>query len=641
MNDDRLQWAIIEHAPILIVGLDRESGIVLFNRYAEELTGYRAEEVMGREWVSTFIPVERRQRTYQVWHDIVDHMRVDHRNQNEILTKAGERRLIDWSNMVLTEEGELRMVVSMGVDITERRQADADRARLMTAVEQVADAIAVTDASGAIQYVNPAFSNLTGYDREEVLGQNPRILKSGRQDLAFYQALWAAITAGRNWKGTIVNKRKDGSLYVEETTISPVRNEEGEIVNFVAVKRDISERLRMEEEREKLEERVRSAQRLEAVGRLAGGVAHDFNNLLNVILGYGDLALQQLHPQDPLRANLQQMIAAGQRAAALTRQLLAFSRRQALEPKVLNLNDLIRNLEKLLGRLIGEDIALELALAQDLGRVLADPGQVEQVIMNLVVNARDAMPDGGKLLIETANVELDEAYAARHPEVEPGQYVMLAVTDTGCGMTEAIMDRIFDPFFTTKDRDKGTGLGLSTVHGIVKQSGGSIWVYSEVGRGTTFKVYLPRTEMQPQRAAAQQAEVRPSEGGEHILVVEDEGSLRELMGDMLSRLGYRVTLAANGGEALLLVEEGLRPDLVITDVVMPHINGKQLVDRLRRTQPDLKVLYTSGYTANAIVHHGVLDPAMPFIQKPFGMQELSAQVQRALQTGGPGARKGE
>lgn len=641
MNDDRLQWAIIEHAPILIVGLDRESGIVLFNRYAEELTGYRAEEVIGREWVSTFIPVERRQRTYQVWHDIVDHMRVDHRNQNEILTKAGERRLLDWSNMVLTEEGELRMVVSMGVDITERRQADADRARLMTAVEQVADAIAVTDASGAIQYVNPAFSNLTGYDREEVLGQNPRILKSGRQDLAFYEALWAAITAGRNWKGTIVNKRKDGSLYVEETTISPVRNEEGEIVNFVAVKRDISERLRMEEEREKLEERVRSAQRLEAVGRLAGGVAHDFNNLLNVILGYGDLALQQLHPQDPLRANLQQMIAAGQRAAALTRQLLAFSRRQALEPKVLNLNDLIRNLEKLLGRLIGEDIALELALAQDLGRVLADPGQVEQVIMNLVVNARDAMPDGGKLLIETANVELDEAYAARHPEVEPGQYVMLAVTDTGCGMTEAIMDRIFDPFFTTKDRDKGTGLGLSTVHGIVKQSGGSIWVYSEVGRGTTFKVYLPRTEMQPQRAAAQQAEVRPSEGGEHILVVEDEGSLRELMGDMLSRLGYRVTLAANGGEALLLVEEGLRPDLVITDVVMPHINGKQLVDRLRRTQPDLKVLYTSGYTANAIVHHGVLDPAMPFIQKPFGMQELSAQVQRALQTGGPGARKGE
>jgi PAS domain S-box-containing protein len=632
---------IMEHSPNLIVGVDREARIVLFNRRAEQLTGYKAEEVIGKHWVPTFIPVERREHAYLVWHDIVDHMRVDHQNENEIVTKSGERRLVNWSNMVLRDGDQLEMVLSIGTDITEHRQAEEQRALLAIAVEQTGDAVVVTDTAGTIQYVNPTFEALTGYRREEAIGQNPRILKSGKQDLGFYQNLWATITAGETWQGRMVNKRKDGSLYTEETTISPVRNAEGEIVHFVAVKRDITEHLRDSQEKARLQAQLESAQRLEAIGRLAGGVAHDFNNLLNVIKGFGELALRRLHPQDPVYQYIEQIMAAEERAERLTRQLLAFSRKQALEPEVLDLNELIRDVAKMLERLIGEDIALELHLAENLGRVLVDPGQMEQVLMNLAVNARDAMPVGGTLVIETANVTLDEAYTASHAEVEPGDYVLMAVSDTGIGMDEKVKAQIFEPFFTTKDRDRGTGLGLSTVYGIVKQSRGSIWVYSEVGQGTTFKIYLPVTEAMPEPVVEKpEEEVRAVESEASILVVEDEADLRQVIREILSHVGYKVTVAANGGEALLLVEEeGLRPDLLITDVVMPRMNGKQLVDRLRRTQPGLRVLYISGYTDNAIVHQGILDPGAPFLQKPFGLQELGDRVQQILSGEQPRPRR--
>lgn len=520
-------------------------------------------------------------------------------------------------------------------DITNRKRAEAEMKRLTAAVEQSGDAIVITDITGIIQYVNPAFETITGYTRIEAIGQTPRLLKSGKQDQSFYQRLWETITDGRIWQGRMVNKRKDGTFYTEDTTISPVKNSSGQIVSFVAVKRDVTEHLRISQEQVRLQEQLQQAQKMESIGRLAGGVAHDFNNMLSIILGYGDIIYQKLLPGDPLREEVEEILKAGRRSADLTRQLLAFSRKQTLQPEVLDINKVIRNIEKMLRRLIGEDIELDISLSRNLSHVKVDPGQIEQVIMNLAVNARDAMHMGGKLIIETNEVELDETYAQNHPGVSQGKYVMLAISDTGCGMDKEVLAQIFDPFFTTKERGKGTGLGLATVYGIVKQSGGNIWVYSEPGHGSTFKIYLPATGDQPAAIAGEVAAKEESFGrGERILVVEDEAALRGLLEAVLARWGYKVTLAANGGEALLMVEEkGLNPDLVITDMVMPGMSGSVLVERLRRNQPNIKVLFMSGYTDNAVVHHGVLNQETPFIQKPFTLRDIVEKVRTVLQGG--------
>lgn len=376
-------------------------------------------------------------------------------------------------------------------------------------------------------------------------------------------------------------------------------------------------------------EQLRQAQKLEAVGQLAGGIAHDFNNLLTVQIGYCDIMKRGLRDEDPFARGLAQIRAAADRAAALTRQLLAFSRKQTLQPKILDLNSVIMNIEKMLRRLIGEDIDFILAFGNNLGTVEADPGQIEQVIMNLAVNARDAMPQGGKLIIETANVDLDEGYARSHVGVKAGPYVMLAITDTGCGMDQATKARLFEPFFTTKEQ-KGTGLGLAMAYGIIKQSRGNIWAYSELGKGTTFKIYLPLIEAEPAQHVCQKTE--PLRGqGEMILVVEDEMDLRWFFAEIIEHLGYQARVASNGREALEVVKkQGLRPDLLITDVVMPGMSGKMLATRLTKIQPDLKVLYVSGYTDNAIVHHGVLDPQTPFLQKPFSVDGLGAKIHEVL-----------
>ncbi len=405
----------------------------------------------------------------------------------------------------------------------------------------------------------------------------------------------------------------------------------GKIINYVAVKRDITRQIRIRKEKKQLQEQLQQAQKVEAIGRLAGGVAHDFNNMLSIILGYGESLLDQLHTGDPMREDVKEIMEAGRRSAALTRQLLAFSRKQTLQPTVLDLNDIISNLEKMLGRLIGEDIELNLLLAENLGLVMADPGQIEQVIMNISVNARDAMPMGGKLLIESTNIELDRIYADDHPSVIPGRYAMVAITDTGFGMDNDTLLKVFEPFFTTKGKNQGTGLGLSTVYGIVKQSGGNIWVYSERGHGTTFKVYLPIIDAEKTIEKKSPERDNIQGHGELIIVVEDEKSVRRLMIKVLTKLDYQVKIAANGGEALLLIEEyGLEPDLVITDVIMPGVGGAALIKRLKKTRPELKVLYMSGYTDSAIVHHGILDSDTPFIQKPFTVRELIAKVQEVL-----------
>jgi len=380
-----------------------------------------------------------------------------------------------------------------------------------------------------------------------------------------------------------------------------------------------------------LQDQLRQSQKMEAIGRLAGGIAHDFNNLLTVIKGYSQLSLVEIKEGDPLRGDIEEIKNAADRAADLTRQLLAFSRRQIMEMKVLDLNDLLKNLDKMLRRVIGEDIELVTPLAEDLGRVKADPGQIEQVIMNLSVNARDAMPEGGKLTIETANVELDGAYARNHVAVTPGRYVMISVSDTGVGMAPEVRDRVFDPLFTTKEKGKGTGLGLSTVYGIVKQSDGNIWVYSEPGKGTAFKIYLPRVDEPLEEAGEVVVQKEIVGRGETILVVEDEEEVRKLAVQILRRQGYTVLEASQGNETSHICEQHKGAiHLMVMDVVMPGMNGRELAKSLEPHHPEMQVLYMSGYTDNAIVHHGILEKGLNFIQKPFTLEGLLRKVREVL-----------
>jgi len=509
-------------------------------------------------------------------------------------------------------------------DITERMRAEAELRLQSAALEAAANPIAITDHSGTIIWVNAAFTKCTGYGAGEAIGKNPReLVKSGIHNQAFYKHLWDTVLAGNVWHGEMTNRRKDGSLYPEDQTITPVKDDHGKVTHFIAIKRDLTEE-------KQLQAQFLQAQKMESVGRLAGGIAHDFNNLLTIINGRAELASMTLSEGDPLRTDLQDIHRAGERAASLTRQLLAFSRKQIIAPGVLNLNTLVVDMQKMLQRLIREDIDVVIAPVKDLGSVRADPGQIDQMILNLAVNARDAMPSGGTLTITTQDVELDEAFTARHPSVVPGPHVMLAVSDTGVGMDEATRTRIFEPFFTTKEPGKGTGLGLSTVYGIVKQSGGSICVYSELGKGTTFKIYLPRVEEvaqedQPARSAM------PVHGTETVLIVEDEEAVRRVARRILESAGYTVLTAANPGEALLLLERHQEPvHLMLSDVVMPGMSGRDLAARIADIRPQIRILYMSGYTDDAILQRGVLDHAMHFIPKPYTPAELQRKVREVL-----------
>lgn len=512
-------------------------------------------------------------------------------------------------------------------DITERRRTDELRRLQSAALNAAADAIVITDRTGVIVWVNPAFSQLTGFTREDAVGHNPRdLVKSGKHEPAFYQDMWDTILAGRVWRGQMTNRRKDGSLYTEEQVITPMRDASQTITHFIAIKEDISERL-------SLEAQYRQAQKMESVGRLASGIAHDFNNILTVINGMADLVLERLDASDVAHADVQEIKHAGDRAATLTRQLLAFSRQQILAPQVLDLNVAVTGMASLLKRLLGEDVDLVVVQAPDLGRVKADPGQVEQVITNLAVNARDAMPLGGKLTIETKNVELDEDYAFRHAEsVPPGAYVLLAVTDTGTGMSEDTRLRVFEPFFTTKPHGKGTGLGLATVHGIVKQSQGFIWVYTEPGRGTTFKVYLPLVTEAERPPRTKSGIISSATGTETVLLVEDNDGLRQLAARLLRRGGYTVLDEVSTGEQALsvLADYNGPVHLLLTDVVLPGLSGRQLSEQLRQSRPDLRTLFMSGYTDDTIVRHGVLDQDMPFLNKPFTGAALLRRVREVL-----------
>jgi PAS domain S-box-containing protein len=515
-------------------------------------------------------------------------------------------------------------VISHGI---ERKRAERDLSeseeRYRDLVENAHDIIYSHDLDGNYTSMNKAGAAITGYTVHEALKLNlsktvaPEFLSSAKEMLTRKLA-GDRVTA---YEMEII--AKDGRrITVEANTKLVYQN--GVPVGVQGIARDVTDR-------KHLEEQLRQSQKMEAIGQLAGGVAHDFNNLLTAINGYSGLALQRIDEDHPLRSYLEEIKKAGDRAANLTRQLLAFGRKQILQPLPINLNDIVTDMNKMLRRLIGEDIVLTAKLDPALTRVKADPGQIEQVLVNLVVNARDAMPQGGNLTIETATVELDREYANTRVGVLPGHYVMLAVSDTGIGMDEATEARIFDPFFTTKEKGKGTGLGLSTVYGIVKQSGGNILVYSEPGHGTTFKVYLPQIIAEPQKTVAAVVEIALPSGSETILLVEDEDVVRGLASKILEQAGYKVLAASRGTEAIRLCRERTEPiHLLLTDVVMPETSGKEVADQVTELLPSLRVLFMSGYTDEAIVHHGVLDSNVEFIQKPFTPAGLVMKVREVL-----------
>jgi PAS domain S-box-containing protein len=530
-----------------------------------------------------------------------------------------------FSDFTLEALGHISDIISLGIGREQSREAlcrSEDRLRAFIAGAQ--DVIFDVSPEGRFLALNPAFEKVTGWPVSRWLDKPfPELLHP--DDVPQGMELYQRVLAGEAPPcfEMRLNTRSGAPVTVEVTVAPHVQN--GVVVRASGIARNITDRKR-------LEEQFRQAQKLEAVGRLAGGVAHDFNNLLTVILGCGDLVLGGLREGDPLRVLVEEIKKASLRAASLTRQLLAFSRRQVLAPVVLDLNALVTDMEKMLHRLIGEDIDLKVVPDPQLWRMKADCGQIEQILMNLVVNARDAMPRGGKLTIGTRNVELDQSYTMSHPYVQPGQYILLAVSDTGCGMDDATRSRIFEPFFTTKGPEKGTGLGLATVYGIVKQSGGHIEVYSEPGIGSTFKIYLPRTRSGVPLGKSHPGLTPARRGTETILLVEDEEGVRTLARLVLQQHGYAVLEAQDGVEAAQICQR--HPGtihLLVTDVIMPRMSGRQVASHLAPMRPSMKVLYLSGYTDDAIVHHGVLDPDTPFLQKPFTTDALLRKVREVLE----------
>jgi PAS domain S-box-containing protein len=619
--------AIINTALDALIGINSQGIIIDWNPRAEVIFGWARGEALGQKLADLIIPPryrEAHERGLQHFLRTGEGLALNRTIEVAGLRRDGTEFPVELSISPL-KRGETYMFNAFLSDITERKRAEENRVRLASIVESSADAIIGKTLEGIVTSWNRAAERTFGYTADEAIEKTLGFLIP-QDRLEEESQIIERVKQGETVSHfETVRRRKDGKEINIALTISPIKDGEGTIIGFSKIARDITEQ-------KCLEAKLRQSQKMECVGQLAGGIAHDFNNLLTVINSYSDMVLGDLDFSNPFfRNGIEQIKEAGYRAALLTRQLLMFSRQQALEPKVLDLNEVVSNIAKLLRRLIGEDITLVLCPNPVLGLVKVDPAQMEQIIMNLAVNARDAMPDGGQLTIETGNVELDNAYACKHALVQPGPYVMMVVSDTGCGMDADTQARIFDPFFTTKGPGKGTGLGLATVDGIVKQSGGNIWVYSELGKGTTLKIYLPRVEktsVLPEPVPAPDETLR---GSETILLVEDEEMVRALVQAILERCGYHVLAARNVPDALRFAQEGPRPiHLLLTDIIMPVMNGPELAKRFLSFRPETKVLFMSGYTDKVIGYVGALEPGTAFLQKPFTPQTLTRKVHEVL-----------
>jgi two-component system, cell cycle sensor histidine kinase and response regulator CckA len=484
--------------------------------------------------------------------------------------------------------------------------------------------IVITDLSSRVEFVNPMFTQVSGYEASEIIGAHTSRLKSGKTRVEVYQSLWGTITSGRVWGGDLHNRHKNGDLYWVHSTISPIRNSAGVVTHYMAFLESMTER-------KQLEEQLRQAQKMEAIGQLAGGVAHDFNNILTVIMGFGQLLSHSLESGDRNHGHIKQILDAANRATHLTSSLLAFSRKQVMLLQQTELNELTRNLIKFLSRIIGEDVKLRTDLTGEALPVLADSGQIEQVLMNLATNARDAMPGGGELQIRTRSVELDSEFYRQHGYGASGPYALITISDTGSGMDAETREKIFEPFFTTKAPGRGTGLGLSIVYGIVKQHGGYITIESQCAVGTTFSIYLPLTGPEKVKLTEKTASAAPRGGPETILVVEDDPMVRNLVDSVLRNYGYGVILAENGEQAVEIFQANWQNiDLALLDVIMPGMNGRQVCEQLRERAPQLKVLFLTGYTADLIQDRGILMDGVDLILKPAQPDHLAAKVREML-----------
>ncbi len=620
-SEDRYR-DLIENSHDLICTHDLEGNLLSVNRTAANVLGLSVENLIGRNIRDGLLPEYRDQ-----FDDYLETIKREGfaTGVMTVRTSTGEKRTWEYKNTLRTKGVAAPIVRGMAHDITDRIRAEAalrkSEKRFRALIEHSSDGIMMISEKGEILYISPSTYRIMAYLEDELKGKNAFSFVHP-DDLEYVKGVLKELQPGESVTVRFRIRHKDGLWRLLESTCNNLLAEpsiQAIVINY----RDITER-------KNLEEQLLQAQKMEATGRLAGGIAHDFNNLLTAIVGYSQLALSSLNEGDPLYERIREIKKAGQRATLLTNQLLAFSRKQSLQPVVIELNALIEDIKKMLQRIIGEDTELVTILEPDLGRIKADPGQIHQVIVNLAVNARDAMPRGGLLTIETANMEVDEYFARHHIGIKPGPYVLLTVSDTGCGMDKETLSQIFEPFFTTKESGKGTGLGLATVYGITKQSGGGIWVYSEIGKGTTFKIYLPRVS---DPVEARPDEVPRSEapgGSETILLVEDEEIVRKLAHGVLTSKGYIVLDAANAGEALLYCERyNGTIDLMLTDVVMPQMSGPELAQRAIPLRPQMKLIYMSGY-GDAVLRYGIMKEDTVYLQKPFTPDELARKVRNTL-----------
>jgi PAS domain S-box-containing protein len=617
---------LFQDAPLMYVITRNEQGIPFIsdcNKLFLNSVGFAREEVIGKPLADFYSP-ESQARLLDGGGYARALAGEYVMGERQLLTRDG--RLIQTFLYTMPEtdySGHVTGTRSMFVDVTAERKAEETQRRLATAIDQATEGVIITNTEGTIHYVNPAISRMTGYSKEELRGANPRILKSEEHDSIFYAQLWATIKSGKIWSGRFINRKKNGQLYYEDSTISPVKDTSGAIVNFVAVKRDITEHL-------ELSKQLFQAQKMEAIGTLAGGVAHDFNNLLQAVLGYSELMLQRKKEEEPDYADLQKIYQAGKRGADLVKSLMTFSRKVDTKHVPVDLNQEITSVRSLLSRTIPKTININLHLKGNLESIEADPSQISQVLMNLGVNARDAMPDGGTLTIETTNIQMDEEYCKSHLEAKPGNYVVLTFSDTGQGMDKETLSHIFEPFFTTKEIGKGTGLGLATVYGIVKQHGGQIKCYSELGLGTTFTIYLPAIQVE-QDSQAPTVETTIPRGTETVLLVDDEDDIRDLGATLISQFGYKVITANNGKEALEAFQrEGNCISLIILDLIMPEMDGRKCLEEILRVNPNAKVIVASGHSESGSANNVMAAGARGFIQKPYNMRQLLTTIREIL-----------
>jgi len=622
---------------------DLKGTVTFVNDAACRLMGYTREELVGMNYRQYTTP-ESARRLYEIYNRIYTTGRPEFMQDYEIVRKDGSIRVHQANSVLLRDkEGKPCGFRILARDVTDRKKAEdalrESEKRYRMIARNMHDTIWAIDFDMRFTYLSPSIVRLTGYTPEETQGR-PMAEQMTPESHALTEAMLGkavALAIGDEETNTdglgpieLELVRKDGSLVSVEVTAAFNRDETGRAIGLVGTARDITERRQAEEMKARLESQLIQAQKMESIGRLAGGVAHDFNNMLSVILGYVTLIKMRLDDKEALQHDIQEIERAASRSRDITAQLLAFSRKQIITPRPMELNGLIIGGQKTLARLIGEDIELTFFPGEGLWKVSVDPSQMEQILINLAVNARDAMNDGGKLTIETVNVTLDEEYCRVHLDSRPGHYVLIAVSDNGVGMDRETLENIFEPFYTTKETGRGTGLGLAMVYGIVKQNGGFINVYSEPGQGTTFRIYLPRVQ-DGEGDRGERLEPHAVAGAGRILLVEDDELVRNMTADMLETMGYTVKATCNPLEALSLCEGGDAPfDLVITDVIMPCMSGRELRDRLLAVKPDTKVLFVSGYTSNVIVHHGVLEAGVHFLQKPFSMTELARRIREAM-----------